>query len=110
MIRQSFYGQRHVQTVQKPGELIFVPSNAPFAFYNIDKTTVDVKTSFLGVGDVEMVGVVKELSPYYKTVFDKVVDDDDRQRMAAALKQVTAAREEFKNSPLDVANILRDDA
>ena len=108
IIRQPLYGQKPVQTVQKPGELIFVPSNAPFAFYNIDKTTVDVKTSFLGVGDVEMVGVVNELSPNYQQVFDKIVDDDDRQRMAAAVKQATKAKEEFKQTGVDVGNMLNE--
>jgi hypothetical protein len=84
-----------VQTLQRPGEIIFVPSNAPFAFYNVDKTTVDIKTSFLGVGDVEMMSSVAELSTYYDDVLDRVVGDDDRQRMKGAKKQVLETKKDL---------------
>ena len=95
-----------MQTLQRPGEIIFVPSNAPFAFYNVDKTTVDIKTSFLGVGDVEMMSSVAELSTYYDDVLDRVVGDDDRQRMKGATKQALEAKNEFKNTGVDIGSMI----
>ena len=83
-----------MQTVQHPGEIIYVPGNSRYAFYNVDEVNVDVSETFLSVANVEMLSSIDDYEKFYSEVLNKHVNGDDRKRMEAASIQSTKAKTE----------------
>jgi hypothetical protein len=103
IVRRPFYGRRPVQTVQRPGEVIYIPGDAAFAFYNVGGPTVDVRASFLSAANVEMVGLTGALENHFDAVFRAVGSEEDRLRMTGTRKQVAKASEEHTTLSVDEA-------
>ena len=55
---RSWYGSEMIETVQKPGEVIYVPHNMPHAILNLDEN-LSVTENFLGIKALD------ELAKYY---------------------------------------------
>ena len=92
VIRRPFYGKKPVQTVQRPGEIVYVPGTSPYAFYNVDRTTVDIFDAFFGIGNLEILSSIPDLDSWTEKVLAKVASVEDRKRILGIAKQIKEHR------------------
>lgn len=85
--RVSFYGQPVVQTVQKPGDMLYIPGDSLFATYSVEDSLF-ITDRFVTVADVDNLSRFMSTDDQtYKEVYN-AVNKMDKQRMDVMSQQL----------------------
>lgn len=57
--RLKYYGSLPVQTIQNPGDVIYVPSDSGFAYYNVGGPIVELVEKITAIDSIDILQDVK---------------------------------------------------